>query len=72
MHNLSRLARLALFVPLALLIQACGGQPAAPTPAASAAAAPDFTLPAANADGSVTLSSYRGQPVLLYFHMAVG
>lgn len=76
MRCLSRWARLALFVPLALLIQACGGQPAAPTPtpeaAAPAAAAPAFTLPAANQDGSVSLADFRGQPVLLYFHMAVG
>jgi hypothetical protein len=33
--------------------------------------APDFTLPAA-AGGEVALSSYHGQPMLLYFHMAVG
>lgn len=34
--------------------------------------APNFTLPNA-LGGSVTLSDYRfNQPVLLYFHMAVG
>jgi cytochrome oxidase Cu insertion factor (SCO1/SenC/PrrC family) len=33
--------------------------------------APDFEL--ATADGAlVSLSDYAGQPVLLYFHMAVG
>ncbi len=73
MRCLFRLARLALFVPLALLIQACGAPPAAPTPTPeTATAAPDFTLPAANMDGDISLASYRGQPVLLYFHMAVG
>lgn len=35
------------------------------------AAAPDFTLPAA--DGrQIALADYRGQPVLLFFHMAIG
>ncbi len=75
MRCFSRWARLALLAPLALLIQACGGQPAAPTPtseAAGPAAASAFTLPAANQDGSVSLADFRGQPVLLYFHMAVG
>jgi hypothetical protein len=34
--------------------------------------APDFTLPTANG-GEVALADYKGkQPVLLYFHMAVG
>jgi cytochrome oxidase Cu insertion factor (SCO1/SenC/PrrC family) len=33
--------------------------------------APDFTLN--NSDGSpVSLSEYKGQPVLLFFHMAEG
>lgn len=33
--------------------------------------APDFTL--TDSDGNpVTLSEYRGQPVLLFFHMAGG
>jgi hypothetical protein len=32
---------------------------------------PEFTLPNAF-NGEVALSDYAGQPVLLYFHMAVG
>ena len=33
--------------------------------------APDFSLPTANG-GVFSLGDYTGQPVLLYFHMAVG
>jgi cytochrome oxidase Cu insertion factor (SCO1/SenC/PrrC family) len=33
--------------------------------------APDFSLPAANG-GEVSLSDYRGSPVLLYFSMGPG
>jgi cytochrome oxidase Cu insertion factor (SCO1/SenC/PrrC family) len=74
MRIVYRLARLVLLLPFALLIQACGAQPAAPTPTpeAAAASAPDFTLPSANTGSSVNLADFRGQPVLLYFHMAVG
>lgn len=46
-----------------LLLAGCDSAPAE---------APDFTLPAANG-GDVSLDDYKGeQPVLLYFHMAVG
>ena len=58
----------ALAVGLGLLIlQGCAGIPTSAEPQA-----PAFTLP--SADGStVSLSDYNGkQPVLLYFHMAVG
>lgn len=73
---------------LGLILAACGEDespdepvPAAPTSAAGqdapasavavGGAAPDFTLAAS--DGSrVSLASYQGQPVLLFFHMAGG
>ena len=54
---------------VAILITACG------TPESGLEAgdrAPDFSLTAADGD-TVSLSDYRGeQPVLLYFHMALG
>lgn len=59
---------LALAALLALLLAACA--PAADDSAG--AAAPDFTLPTSDG-GQVSLADYRGrQPVLLYFHMAMG
>jgi len=55
-------------LPFLLLLAACGNG----TPAISVgAAAPDFRLADA-AGAAVTLSDFSGQPVLLYFHMAVG
>jgi len=68
----SRLRRFFLIISMALvaiLITVCG------TPETGLEAgdrAPDFSLQAA--DGvTVSLSEYRGeQPVLLYFHMALG
>ena len=53
---------------LLALITACGGSSGGLSVGDNA---PDFRLPAANG-GEVSLSDYRGQPVLLYFHMAVG
>ena len=76
MSIIHRMLWLILSVPFALLIQACGTQLSAPAlpseTAVTEAVAPDFTLPSANTAGDISLSSYRGQPVLLYFHMAVG
>ena len=55
---------------ISLLLVACGGTTATSN-IDEARPAPDFTLPNA-LDGEVSLSDYEGQPVLLYFHMAVG
>jgi len=55
---------------LTILLAACGG--ASPVPASEdARPAPGFTLPNA-LGGEVSLSDYAGQPVFLFFHMAVG
>ncbi|GAB4474381.1 MAG: hypothetical protein Kow00124_14310 [Anaerolineae bacterium] len=61
-----RLPVLPMLAALALLITGCGGQEIA-----VGKPAPDFTL--ADARGQqVSLSDYAGQPVLLFFHMAMG
>lgn len=54
-----------LFVPL---LVACGTNNDNPL---IGEVAPDFNLPDAN-ENLVGLTDYSGQPVLLYFHMAVG
>ena len=58
----------ALIAPFALLLAACA--PAVQGIVAGASA-PAFTLPDARG-GEVSLSQFQGQPVLLFFHMAVG
>ncbi len=68
----SRLKRVFLIVSMALvaiLVTACG---APESGLEEGDRAPDFSLQAADGD-TVSLSDYRGeQPVLLYFHMALG
>ena len=55
---------------ISILLAACGV--ASTTPANDEARpAPDFTLPNA-LGGEVSLSDYAGEPVFLFFHMAVG
>jgi len=68
----SRLRRFFLIISMALvaiLITACGTPE---TELETGDRAPDFSLQAADGD-TVSLSDYHGeQPVLLYFHMALG
>lgn len=59
---------MALAALSAALLTACGAQS---TGISEGADAPDFTLPNA-LGGEVSLSDYSGQPVFLFFHMAVG
>jgi hypothetical protein len=62
----------ALFVvsTLALLLAACGGT-SSDMQSSEIGPAPDFTLPNA-LGGEVSMSDYAGEPVFLFFHMAVG
>jgi cytochrome oxidase Cu insertion factor (SCO1/SenC/PrrC family) len=68
----SSLKRIFLIISMALvaiLITACGSPESG---LEEGDRAPDFSLQAADGD-TVSLSDYRGeQPVLLYFHMALG
>ena len=69
-----RHSRLRLFLLItlfsALLLPACERQPKKEPEVGDPA--PNFTLPNA-LGGTVTLAAYKNeQPVLLYFHMAVG
>jgi len=66
---MNRKTWLAALVLVILLLAGCSPNQAAPEVGDPA---PDFTL--SSADGAtVSLADYQGQqPVLLYFHMAVG
>ena len=64
---MKRIILVILSIFLLGLLSACGSE----LPLEVGRKAPDFTLAAA--DGAqVSLSDYRGQPVLLFFHMADG
>lgn len=67
---MAKLLRILLALPVVLLLAACGSS-GREEAIEVGAEAPEFTLPDA-AGGEVSLSDYSGQPVLLYFHMAVG
>lgn len=69
-NQFSALLPLAVLSLLALVLTACGGAGASHLQEGDQA--PEFTLPTAKG-GEVSLADYEGeQPVLLYFHMAVG
>jgi cytochrome oxidase Cu insertion factor (SCO1/SenC/PrrC family) len=64
-----KLILLVLFLIAGILITACGNS--ASDQISIGASAPDFTLN--SSEGTpVSLSDYKGQPVLLFFHMAEG
>jgi cytochrome oxidase Cu insertion factor (SCO1/SenC/PrrC family) len=64
---------LVLSLAIMLLLQACGGGGDGDDVEGInvGAKAPDFTLPSATGE-EVSLDDYDNQPVLLYFHMAMG
>lgn len=61
---------LSIISLLTFLLAACTSASPAPN-SEEGHPAPDFTLPNA-LGGEVSLSDYTGQPVFLFFHMAVG
>ncbi len=61
-----------LYVMVALILTGCGStSQSSPASALIGSAAPEFTLDNA-LGGQTALSDYKGTPVLLFFHMAVG
>ena len=68
--NKPKLLWVSLLLVFAIFLAACGGSTNADEIAVGNPA-PDFTL--TDSDGNtVTLAEYKGQPVLLFFHMAGG
>jgi hypothetical protein len=55
---------------ISVVLAACGGGTSVPA-GTEVRPAPDFTLPNA-LGGEVSLSDFEGEPVFLFFHMAVG
>ena len=69
---MKRIVLTLMTLPFLLLLTACAGNDAGTSQSSAVGSkAPDFTLANA-AGGDVSLADYAGQPVLLYFHMAVG
>jgi cytochrome oxidase Cu insertion factor (SCO1/SenC/PrrC family) len=64
--------RLGLVVGLLVLVLLAGCKSKQPEGITVGAVAPDFTLVSAVEGQPVALSDYQGQPVLLFFHMAMG
>jgi hypothetical protein len=66
-------ARMSIALPVVMLLSAIVLSGCAPNRAGLSVGdvAPAFSLPSVSS-GEVELSDYQGQPVLLFFHMAVG
>lgn len=67
MRDVRPIFALGILFGLLLVLTGCGSSSAIQV----GATAPDFTLADARG-GDVSLSDFSGQPVLLFFHMAVG
>jgi hypothetical protein len=68
--GLARWARMALGIGAAGIL-AVGCRPTPVGSLGTGSPAPDFTLPESGG-GQVGLADFSGEPVLLYFHMALG